>query len=87
LSPSARERLRKDGPNPIDVVPLLLERIESDSSIKARRQAVAMLAHHRTPAARVLPAFKRLVAEGTDRKLRLHAEHGLKRYAVAGLGV
>jgi HEAT repeat protein len=77
----------KDGPNPIDAVPLLLERIESDPSLKVRRQAVAMLAHHRTPDVRVLPAFKRVVAEGTDRKLRLHAEHGLKRYAAAGLGV
>src|SRR5207248_1193479 len=59
LSPSARERSRKHRPNLIDAVPLLLERIESDSSIKARRQAVAMLAHQRTPDARVLPVFKR----------------------------
>ena len=39
----------KDGPNLIDAIPLLLERIELDASIKVRRQAVAMLAHHRTP--------------------------------------
>jgi hypothetical protein len=74
----------KDGPNPIDAVPLLLERIDRDASIKVRRQAVAMLAHHRTPDARALPIFKRIMAEEVDRKLRLHAAHGLKRYAEAG---
>ena len=76
----------KDGPNPIDAIPLLLERIEVDESIKVRRQAVAMLAHHHTPDPRVLPVFTRIMAEEDDRKLRLHAEHGLKRYAAAGLG-
>ena len=75
----------KDGPNPIDAVPLLLERIEIDESIKVRRQAVAMLAHHRSPDARVLPVFKRILAEEEDRKLRLHAEQGVKRYAELGL--
>ncbi len=75
----------KDGPNPIDAIPLLLERIALDASIKVRRQAVAMLAHHRTPDPRVLPVFKRIMAEEDDRKLRLHAEQGLKRYAETGL--
>ncbi len=75
----------KDGPNPIDAIPLLLERIESDTSIKVRRQAVAMLAHHRSPDARVRPVFKQIMAQQTDRKLRLHAEAGLKRYEAAGL--
>lgn len=75
----------KDGPNPIDAIPLLLERIELDESIKVRRQAVAMLAHHRTPDPRVLPVFTRIMAEEEDRKLRLHADQGLKRYAQAGL--
>jgi hypothetical protein len=76
----------KEGPNPIDAVPLLLERIESDASIRVRRQAIAMLAYHRTPDTRVLPVFRRIMAEETDRKLRLHAERGLERYAAAGLG-
>jgi HEAT repeat protein len=75
----------KNGPNPIDAIPLLLETIASDESIKVRRQAVAMLAHHRTPDRRVLPVFQRIMAEETDRKLRLHAEHGLHRYSAAGL--
>ena len=74
----------KDGPNPIDAVPLLLERIEKDASLKVRRQAVAMLAHHRTPDARVLPVFKKILSEEADRRLRLHAEQGLHRYAAAG---
>jgi HEAT repeat protein len=75
----------KDGPNPIDAVPLLLERIEQDKSLKVRRQAIAMLAHHRSPDARVVPVFKKVLSEEGDRKLRLHAEQGLERYAAAGL--
>jgi HEAT repeat protein len=75
----------KDGPNPVDAVPLLLDRIESDPSMRVRRQAVSMLAHHRSPDARVLPVFKRLLMEESDRKLRLHAEQGIRRYAAAGL--
>jgi len=75
----------KDGPNPIDAIPLLLERIEGDPNLKVRRQAVAMLAHHRTPEARVLPVFKKIIFEEQDRKLRLHAEQGLERYEAAGL--
>ena len=76
----------KDGPNPVDAVPLLLERIERDSSIKVRRQAVAMLAHHLTPDPRVLPMFRKIISEQDDAKLRLHAERGLKRYRTVGLG-
>jgi HEAT repeat protein len=75
----------KDGPNPVDAVPLLLDRIESDVSVKVRRQAVSMFAHHRSPDVRVLPVFKRLLMEESDRKLRLHAEHGIRRYAAAGI--
>jgi hypothetical protein len=53
--------------------------------MKVRRQAVAMLAHHRTPDPRVLPIFKKIVSEEADTKLRRHAEQGLKRYDSAGL--
>lgn len=73
----------KDGPNPIDPIPLLLERIELDESIRVRRQAVAMLAHHRAPDPRVPPVFRRILADEEDRKLRLHAEEGLKRYGAS----
>jgi HEAT repeat protein len=75
----------KGGPNSIDAIPLLLEKIRSDESIKVRRQAIAMLAHHRTPDTRVLPVFKQILANETDRKLRLHAQQGLKRYQAAGM--
>ena len=75
----------KDGPNPVDAVPLLLERIERDESIRVRRQAVAMLAHHMKPDGRVLPVVRYILAEEVDRKLLLHAENEVKRYAEAGL--
>jgi HEAT repeat protein len=75
----------KDGPNTIDVIPLLLERIEQDTSINVRRQALAMLAHHRKPDPRALPLLRKCASGETDRKLRLHAEQGLHRYAAAGL--
>ena len=75
----------KDGPNPVDVIPLLLERIEQDSSIKVRRQALAMLAHHRAPDPRAVPILKKITSEEVDSKLRFHAEQGLRRYAAVGL--
>jgi HEAT repeat protein len=75
----------KDVPNPVDVIPLLLERIEQDSSIRVRRQALAMLAHHRAPDPRALPILKKVASEEADRKLRFHAEQGLRRYEAVGL--
>ena len=75
----------KNGPNPADVIPLLLERIEQDPNIKVRRQAVAMLAYHRTPDPRVLPIFKKTASQEAGHKLRRHAEQGLKRYGIVGL--
>lgn len=75
----------KDGPNPLDTTSLLLERIQHDTSIKVRRQAVAMLAHHRAPDAQVIPVFKKILKNEGDHKLRLHAEQGLRRYLSAGL--
>lgn len=75
----------KPAPAAVDVVPLLLERIERDPSVKVRRQAAAMLAHHRAPDPRVLPVFTQIAAEDADAKLRRHAEQGLKRYETAGL--
>lgn len=75
----------KDGPCPLDAVPLLLERIAEDASLRVRRQAVAMLAHHVAPDARALPVLARLHASDPDARLRRHAAAGLKRYAAAGL--
>ena len=75
----------KNGVNSIDAIPLLLDRIKYDGSIRVRRQAVAMLAHHRKPDVRVLPVFRQILAAEDDRKLRLHAEQGVRRYTEAGL--
>ena len=77
----------KLGENPIDVVPLLIERIELDESIRVRRMATAMLGHQCDVDGRVVPVLKTIVAQEKDRKLRLHAERGLERYAEAGLGL
>ncbi len=75
----------KDGPNPVDAIPLLLDRVARDRSLRVRRQAVAMLAHHRAPDRRAAAAFDRILREEEDRKLRLHASHGLRRCAEAGV--
>ena len=74
----------KLGGNPIDIVPLLIERIELDESIKVRRMATLMLAVQ-TLDARVLPVFERIIADEEDRKLKLHARNGLTRYRELGL--
>jgi hypothetical protein len=75
----------KDGPNTIDVIPLLLERIARDPNIRVRRQAVAMLAYHRTPDPRVLPILCQIASQEADAKLRRHAEQGVKRYETNGI--
>lgn len=77
----------KVGENPIDAVPLLLERIEIDESIRVRRMAVAMLADPCTVVdARVPPVLKRILAEEKDRKLKHHATKALEKHREAGLG-
>ena len=55
----------KDGPNPVDVIPLLLERIEQDPNIKVRRPAVAMLVHHRPTDPRALPILRKIISKST----------------------
>ena len=78
------DRCKKEE-NTIDVVPLLLERIAHDDSIRVRRMAVAMLAHHVTPDARTVPVFEGILAGESDRKLTLHAREGLERCREVGL--
>ena len=70
--------------NPVDYVPHLVERIERDESIRVRRMAAVMLATGR-PDVHVVPVFDRILATEGDRKLRLHAEWGLRRLREAGL--
>lgn len=64
--------------NPIDFVPLLIERIQHDPDGQVRRMATAMLAD--APDARAVPVLGQLVAEDPDPKIVLHAREGLKRY-------
>jgi hypothetical protein len=70
--------------NPVDYVPHLIERIERDESIRVRRMAMVMLASGK-PHPRAVAVFERTLATETDRKLRLHAEWGLKRSREVGL--
>lgn len=74
----------KEGECPVDFVPLLVERIEMDESIRVRRMAVCMLGEA-PPDIRALPALKRIIAEDEDRKLRAHVERELDRFREVGL--
>ena len=68
----------KAGENPVDVVPLLVERIREDESLRVRRHAVVMLAfQHAHPDLEAF--FRELLETETDRRLRLHAGIGLLR--------
>jgi HEAT repeat protein len=68
----------RTGENPIDVVPLLIERIQQDESIRVRRHAVAMLGfQHAHPDLEGF--FQQLLDTETDAKLHKHAGFGLMR--------
>lgn len=68
----------KAGENPIDVVPLLIERIREDESIRVRRHAVMMLGfQHAHPDLEGF--FQDLLDTETDAKLHKHAGFGLIR--------
>ena len=64
---------------PMDVVPLLIERVEKDASTRVRKTAVALLTTLPLDA-RVAPAFEAVLEKETDAQIRLHAENGLRRY-------
>lgn len=74
----ACDHCKEDVPCPVDVVPLLIERIETDDSIRVRRMAVIMLGTEFLDA-RAVPVLKRVLRDDTDAKLRLHASEGLER--------
>ena len=66
----------KAGENPVDVVPLLMERIREDESIRVRRHATSMLAwQHAHPDLEGF--FQDLLDTETDRKLHKWAGIGL----------
>ncbi len=68
----------------VDVVPLLVERVELDESLRVRRMATAMLGSEFLDR-RAVPTFERVLAEEEDRKLIGHAQRGLDRYREAGV--
>ena len=66
----------KTGENPIDAVPLLIERIQRDESIRVRRHATMMLGQqHAHPD--LIGFFQQLLDTETDKKLHMHAGLGL----------
>lgn len=69
---------------PVDVVPLLVERIREDPSVRVRRMAVIMLGSEFKDA-RALPVLEDVLRGATDSKLRHHAEVALGRLEAAGI--
>jgi len=76
------EHCKDDVVCPIDVVPLLIERLERDDSIKVRRMAAAMLGSEFADR-RCAPVFEQILKDETDRKLRHHAASGLRHLAAS----
>jgi HEAT repeat protein len=74
----ACDHCKDDVECPVDVVPLLIERIEQDPSLRVRKMAVIMLGSEFVDR-RAIPALERILREEQDRKLRLHAARGLER--------
>ncbi len=72
----------KNGENPIDVLPLIAERIREDKSIKVRRMAVLTLAIQ-TPSRRIARVLRCVLRDENDPKIRSYANYGLKRYEEA----
>lgn len=67
---------------PIDVVPLLIERAEQDPLVQVRKMAVIMLTDlPRDP--RIPAVLEGALTREQDRRLRLHAQRGLKKYSAA----
>jgi HEAT repeat protein len=63
---------------PSDVIPLVFEHAQIDEHVPVRRMAVIMLGREFTDR-RAVPVLERILRDAADRKLRLHAEWGLRR--------
>lgn len=74
----ACDHCKEDVRCPVDVVPMLIERVETDENMRVRRMAVIMLGSDCADP-RAVSVLERLLREEHDRKLRLHAERGLRR--------
>lgn len=70
---------------PVDVVPMLIERVETDDNMRVRRMAVIMLGSDCADP-RAVPVLERIVREEQDRKLLLHTERALRRLRPADFG-
>ncbi|MDH3207220.1 MAG: HEAT repeat domain-containing protein [Gemmatimonadota bacterium] len=80
----ACEHCKDDVSCPIDVVPLLIDRIRVDPSIRVRRMAVIMLgSEYEDP--RAIPALEAVLGSESDTKIRRHAQAALERLRSAGL--
>ncbi len=69
----------KEGECTLDVVPLLIDRIECDESLRVRKMAVAMLGML-SPDQRALPVLQAVLKHESDPKIRLHAGLALEKY-------
>jgi HEAT repeat protein len=72
----ACDHCKDDVTCPVDLVPMLIERIQSDDNIRVRRMATIMLATEFNDP-RAVPVFEAILRDEDDRKLRLHAARGL----------
>ena len=67
---------------PVDIVPLLIEQAEHDPVVDVRKMAVIMLTDMpRDP--RIPAVLEGALAREQDRRLRLHAQRGLKKFSAA----
>lgn len=62
----------------LDVVPLLIQRVETDTSVRVRRMAVIMLSTELADR-RAVPVLEDVARDTSDPRLRMHALEGLER--------
>lgn len=74
----ACDHCRDDVACDIDVVPLLIRRVDVDPSLKVRKMAVIMLSSGLSDH-RAVPALERVLDRETDDSIRRHAREGLDR--------
>ena len=79
----ACDHCKDDVQCPVDVVPLLIERVERDDHRRVRKMALIMLGTDFLDV-RAKPVFERILVEESDEKLLLHARRGLDRLAELG---
>jgi HEAT repeat protein len=81
----ACEHCKEDVSCPVDIVPLLVERIRRDESIRVRRMAVIMLGSEFADP-RAIPVLKEVLNAESDMKIRAHAEVALALLRDADVG-